>query len=235
MHLHMRVLFLQTPRDGKVASGAQVVFHEARVDPDLVTRLDRRHITGSTGGLLQSYTFLKCHSLLNIVGIALQILLLQFSCQFSSVTGIWMYLDNKGVASRATIQPCWLTYWVSNSFTWGSHLPCGSCLLQRRKKTLVCHLQADESLFLLNFLREVLQLWHSQSFKVTVMSCLLVFPLKHNHKSVTLSQQPVLWLKRLSLFFYFNKNVQFVWLFYWKISLGEKKKDFVKCLLQFVW
>lgn len=80
MYLHMWVLFLQTPRDGKVARGTQVVFHEARVDPDLVTRLDRRHITGSTGGLLQSYTFLKCHSLLNILGVALQILLLQFSC-----------------------------------------------------------------------------------------------------------------------------------------------------------
>lgn len=67
MCLHMLILLLQTSCDGKVASGTQVVFHEARLDPGLVTRLDRRHIAGSTGGLLQSYTFLKCHVLLSII------------------------------------------------------------------------------------------------------------------------------------------------------------------------
>lgn len=98
----MLVLLLQTSCDGKVASGTQVVFHEARLDPGLVTRLDRRHITGSTGGLLQSYTFLKCHVLLSILSINLQILL-KFSCfsngqSFSSITGVWMYLYDKGVS-----------------------------------------------------------------------------------------------------------------------------------------
>lgn len=54
-----------------------MVFHEARVDPGLVTRLGRRHITGSTGGLFQGYTFLKCSWIVNILGINLQILFLQ--------------------------------------------------------------------------------------------------------------------------------------------------------------
>lgn len=93
MCLHMLVLLLQASCDGEVASGTQVVFHEARLDPGLVTRLDRRRITGSTGGLLQSYTFLKCLALLSILSINLQILLLHFSCfsncqSFSSVTGV---------------------------------------------------------------------------------------------------------------------------------------------------
>lgn len=54
-----------------------MVFHEARVDPGLVTRLGRRHITGSTGGLFQGYTFLKCSWIVNILSINLQKLFLR--------------------------------------------------------------------------------------------------------------------------------------------------------------
>lgn len=154
------------------------------------------------------------------------------NCQFSSVIGIWMYLDNKGVASRATIQPCWLIYWVSNSFTWGPTSLVKAVFCRGGRQLWCVIFRQMKACFSWTFLGRSCSC-DSQSFKVTVTSCLLVFSLTHNHKSVTVSQQPVLWLKRLSFFLNFNKNVQFVWLFYWKISLGEKQK--VKCLLQFVW
>lgn len=54
--------FLQTSRDGKVASGTQVVLHEAGVGPGLAAGLDRRRITHPAGGLFQSYAFLRRHS-----------------------------------------------------------------------------------------------------------------------------------------------------------------------------
>lgn len=49
---HVLLLFFQTSCHGKVASGTQVVFYEARVDPDQALELDRRHISHSTRGLL---------------------------------------------------------------------------------------------------------------------------------------------------------------------------------------
>lgn len=51
----------QTSGDGEVAGGTQVVFHEDPTDPGLVTGLGGRRVSGSTGRLLQSDTFLKCH------------------------------------------------------------------------------------------------------------------------------------------------------------------------------
>lgn len=50
---------LQTSCHGKVASGTQVVLHEAGADPGLAAGLGRRHVPHSAGGLLQSFAFLR--------------------------------------------------------------------------------------------------------------------------------------------------------------------------------
>lgn len=52
MFLHALLLFSQTSRDGKVASGTQMVFHEAGVGPGVAAGLDRRRFPHSAGGLL---------------------------------------------------------------------------------------------------------------------------------------------------------------------------------------